>query len=126
MDKTIYDEKNGLYYNLGDDGMYYPAITIGEDDDYNIGKYGLRRETFLKEHRLGTYNRLLMTGKLQEHLREIDIQALTMIEEIMEHLAKANDCSEELKCRNQMEWVGKMNNYKKSVEEIIFNKFIYV
>ncbi|MFV0518246.1 MAG: TnpV protein [Aminipila sp.] len=128
MDKIIYDERNGLYYELGDDGMYYPALSVEvaeDDEDYHIGKYGLLRETYLKEHRPGTYNRLLMTGKLYEHLKEVDIMALEMLEDITEHLAKVNGCDEKLKARGQMEWVGRMNNYKKSAADVVLSEIIY-
>lgn len=60
MEKHIYDEKNGLHYTLGEDGMYYPDIVLEEQEDYPIGKYGRMRERFLKEHRTGTYTSLLM------------------------------------------------------------------
>ncbi len=128
MKKTIYDETNGLYYELAYDGMYYPALSVevAEDDEgYHIGKYGLLREIYLKEHRPGTYSRLLMKGKLYEHLKVVDIRALEMLDGIMQHLANVNGCNEELKARNQMEWVAKINNYRFMAEEIIFQDIIY-
>lgn len=64
MEKHIYDEKNGLHYTLGEDGLYYPDITIDEQEHHLIGKYGRMREHFLKEHRAGTYTRLLLTGSI--------------------------------------------------------------
>ncbi|MFV0520614.1 MAG: TnpV protein [Lachnospirales bacterium] len=129
MDKIIYDENNGLYYELAEDGMYYPALTIGDIDDdvedYAIGKYGMLRKTFLKEHRPGTYNRLLVTNKLQEHLKEIDIQALEMVEEITLRFAEGSGCDEELKANNQMEWVARMNNFRYMVEEKVLHEIVY-
>ncbi|MFV0519969.1 MAG: TnpV protein [Lachnospirales bacterium] len=131
MMKTIYDETNGLYYNLGEDGMYYPAVVIGNEDaedeeDYVIGIYGMLRKTFLKEHRLGTYNRLLVTNKLQEHLKEIDIQALEMIEEITISFAEGSGCDEDLKASNQLEWVAGMNNFRYMAEEKVLRDIVYI
>ncbi len=127
MDKVIYDEKTGLSYSLGDDGMYYPNLTIVEndDEDYNIGKYGLLRGVYLKEHRIGTYNRLLMTGKLNKHLYEIDLLAQERVDEIVVSMAKDDGTDENLKATDQMKWVCRMNNYRRCAEEIVFKDFLY-
>ncbi len=125
MEKTIYDEKNGLSYSLGDDGMYYPDLTLGAEE-YNIGKYGLLREEYLKNYRIGTYNRLLMTGKLEEHLHEIDLLAHERVDTIVESMAKADGTNEVLKANDQMEWVCRMNNYRRCAEEVVFKELIYI
>ncbi len=125
MEKTIYDEKNGLSYSLGDDGMYYPDLSLGEED-YNIGKYGLLREEYLKNYRLGTYNRLLMTGKLNDHLHELDLAAQERVEELVGVMAQVDGTNEDLKATDQMEWVCRMNNYRLRAEEVVFNELLYI
>ena len=126
MEKHIYDEKNGLYYTLWEDGMYYPDIALEEQGDYPIGKYGRMRERFLKEHRTGTYTSLLMTGKLHAHLYEIDTLVHQRVDEIVAHMAKRDGTDEGLKARDQMEWVGRMNNYRHCAKEVVFKEIIYV
>lgn len=125
MGKHIYDEKNGLHYTIGDDGMYYPNIVLEEQEDYQIGKYGRMRERFLEEHRTGTYISLLMSGKLYAHLYEIDTLVHQRVEEIVIAMAKRDGTNEQLKANNQMEWVGRMNNYRHCAEEIVFKEIIY-
>lgn len=83
------------------------------------------RKAFLKEHRKGTYNELLLTGKLDEHLLEMDRLARMQVEQIVEHMAKAEGVTEELKARDQMKWVGMMNSFKHSAEEIVLTELIY-
>lgn len=120
MKKHIYDEKNGLHYTLGDDGMYYPDIVLEEQEYYQIGKYGRMRKRFLEEHRAGTYISLLMSGKLYAHLYEIDTLVHQRVEEIVIAMAKRDGTNEQLKANNQMEWVGRMNNYRLCAEEVVF------
>lgn len=126
MKKHIYDEKNGLQYTLGDDGMYYPDIVLEEQEDCQIGKYGRMCERFLKENRTGTYISLLMSGKLHAHLYEIDTLVHQRVEEIVIAMAKRDGTNEELKAREQMEWIGRMNNYRHCAEEVVFKEIIYV
>ncbi len=126
MEKHIYDEKNGLHYTLGEDGMYYPDIVLEEQEDYQIGKYGRMRERFLREHRTGTYTSLLMSGKLHAHLYEIDTLVHQRMEELVAHMTKVEGTGEALKARVQMEWVGRMDNYRHCAEEVVFEEIIYV
>lgn len=126
MKKHIYDEKNGLHYTLGEDGLYYPDIVLDEQEHHPIGKYGRMREHFLKEHRTGTYTSLLLTGKLNSHLFEINILVNQRVDEIVTAMAKSEGTNEAFKASNQMEWVGRMNNYKHCAEEIVMNEIIYV
>ena len=126
MEKHIYDEKNGLHYTLGEDGMFYPDIVLEEQEDYQIGKYGRMRERFLREHRTGTYTSLLMSGKLHAHLYEIDTLVHQRVDEIVALMAKRDGTNEELKAREQMEWVGRMDNYRHCAEEVVFEEIIYV
>lgn len=126
MEKHIYDAKNDLHYTLGEDGLYYPDIAIDEQEYRPIGKYGRLREQFLKEHRTGTYTSLLLAGKLNAHLFEIDTLVHQRVDETVAHMAKADGTNEDLKANNQMDWVGRMNNYKACAEEIVLKEIIFV
>lgn len=126
MEKHIYDDKNGLHYTLAEDSMYYPDLALTEDENVWVGKYGLLRETYLREHRNNLYMSLYLSGKLNKHLLEINEQAQTQVDEMVAHWAKLNGCDEKFKTTNQMAWVGRMNNYKMMAEELIMKKIIYI
>jgi len=125
MVKHIYDEKNGLHYTLAEDGMYYTDLALPEEEDVWIGKYGLLRETYLQEHKNHLYMSLYLSGKLNQHLLEINEQAQTQVDQLVARWAKLNGCDETLKATDQMEWVGRMNNYKMMAEEIVLRDIIY-
>ena len=125
MKKQYYNEKNELHYELGADGIYYPLLSEKHGTSYNIGKYGRMRKRYLQEHRHALFNYLLLSGKLNEHLHEVDVKANAMIEEIVTAMAKADRCDNELKMQNQMKWVGLMNNYQVCAEEVVFKELIY-
>ena len=110
MKKHIYDEKNGLSYTLHGD-YYLPDLVINEDEP-TYGKYGMLRKQFLKEHRPARYQYLLMTGKLAAHLNEVDREARRQVEILVKQMSKQLVVTEELKVKNQMEWVGRMNNIR--------------
>ena len=124
MKKHIYDEKNGLSYTLHGD-YYLPDLVINEDEP-TYGKYGMLRKQFLKEHRSARYQYLLMTGKLTEHLNVVDQEAREQVEILMKQISKQLVVTEELKSKNQMEWVRKMNNIKSAAEEIVLQELIYM
>lgn len=111
------------YVKVGD--YLIPNLALSPQPDRDLGKYGLLRRSYLKEHRPGYYNRLILTGKLYAHLLETDDAALTMLDNMMPGMAKAAGATEELKARDPMRWVGLMNNCKARVEEIIFSELIY-
>ena len=102
-----------------------PNLEMDEQPTELIGKYGRMRKAFLKEHCKGTYNELLLTGKLDEHLLETDRLARAQVEQIVERMAKAEGVTEELKARDQMKWVGLMNNLLHTAEEIVLQEVIY-
>ena len=102
-----------------------PEIVMDEQPTESIGKYGMMRKTFLKEHRKGTYSHLLLTGKLTEHLLEIDRTAREQIEQTVTQMAKAAGVTEALKANDQMAWVQQMNNLRHSAEEVIQTELIY-
>lgn len=124
MEKHIYDEKNGLSYTLHGD-YYFPDLVLNEEEP-TYGKYGMLRKQYLKEHRSAKYQYLLLTGKLAEHLNQIDQKAREQVEVLMEQMAEKRGVTEELKLQNQMKWVGSMNNIKASAEEIVLKNIVYV
>lgn len=124
MKKHIYDEKNGLSYTLNGD-YYLPDLVINEEEP-TYGKYGMLRKQFLKEHRPARYQYLLMTGKLTAHLNVVDQEAREQVELLMKRRSKQLVVTEELKSKNQMEWVGKMNSIKSAAEEIVYKNILYV
>lgn len=125
MKKHIYDEKNGLHYTLADDGMYYPNLELPKEDNSWVGKYGLMRERFLQEHKHNLYMTLYLSGKLTKHLLDINEQAQNQVDEIVYTTAKAEGCNEDLKAKDQMKWVGLMNNYKACAEEVVLREIVY-
>ena len=124
MKKQIYDEKNGLSYTLHGD-YYLPDLEINEEEP-TYGKYGIMRKQFLKEHRSGRYQYLVLTGKLTKHLNQIDKEVREKVEMLMEQMAEQWGVTEELKMQDQMEWVRRMNNILEIAEEIIEGKLLYV
>ena len=123
MKKRIYDEKNGLSYTLHED-YYLPDLEINEEEP-TYGKYGIMRKQFLKEHRSARYQYLVLTGKLTEHLNQVDKEVREKVEMLMEQMAEQWGVTEELKMQDQMEWVRRMNNIKSVAEEMVLRKFIY-
>ena len=122
MKKQIYDEKNGLSYTLHED-YYLPDLEINEEEPA-YGKYGMMRKRFLKEHRSARYQYLVLTGKLTEHLNQVDKEAREKVEILMEQMVEQWGVTEELKMQDQVEWVRRMNNIKNIAEESVM-KIIY-
>ena len=124
MKKQIYDEKNGMSYTLHGD-YYLPDLVLNEEEP-TYGKYGMLRKQFLKEHRSARYQYLLLTGKLNEHLNQIDQESRKQMEMLMGQMVERQGVTEELKVQDQMKWVRLMNNIKASAEEIILKNMVYV
>ena len=124
MKKQIYDEKNGLNYTLHGD-YYLPDLEINEEEP-TYGKYGIMRKHFLKEHRSARYQYLVLTGKLTDHLNQVDKEVREKAEILMEQMAVQWGVTEELKMQDQMEWVRKMNNIRSRAVEIIDVELICV
>lgn len=114
--------ENGLDYVLIGD-YYYPEIELPENKP--IGKYGMLRETFLKEHRNYLYVTMMMKGTINEHLFEIDQTAKHQVDEIVSKMAKADGVDEKFKADNPTEWVRKMNGYKQAAEETVLADYVY-
>ena len=123
MKKQIYDEKNGLSYTLH--GDYYLLDLEIKEEEPTYGKYGMMRKQFLKEHRSARYQYLVLTGKLTEHLNQVDKEAREKVEMLMEQMAEQWGVTEELKMQDPMEWVGRMNNIRACEEEIVLKEIVY-
>lgn len=123
LPKEIFDTKNGLTYVLNGD-YYIPLIEV-QQDDRPIGKYGRMRMQYLKEHRPVLYNNMILTGKLHSHLVEVNECCTNMKLMLVAETAKQQGITEELKARDQMAWVGMMNNIDSSVEEFILSEYVY-
>ena len=120
---TVYDESNGLTYDLVGD-YYYPRLAVPEEPEGDIGRFGRMRKRFLKEHRKGVFAELLLTGTLHYYLVEVNNDALNMIERITDQLAEAEGVTEELKARDQLEWIRAMNSCRARAEEIAVRELI--
>lgn len=119
-------EENGIVYRLAEDGCYYPNLRLPEGTHYNIGKYGLMRWGYLQTNRRREYLRLLLDGKLNEYLHEVDKECRAKVELLVEQMKAGAGITEELKAANQMKWVGLMNNVRITAEEIVQREIIYV
>ena len=124
MDKYIYDENNGLWYELHGD-YYIPCLTISEEEQRPIGIWGRRHLRYIREYRKGLYNSLLLSGKLNSYLAELNKQAEDMFFGIVEELAEKEGITETLKAENQMFWVQRMNAVRATATEIINHDLIY-
>ena len=112
-----------LTYTRNGDNLF-PALYL-EDANLPIGKYGLLRKSYLKEHKRGWYSSLLLTGKLDAHLAEIDHSCNERIDLIMNQLAQREGVTEALKAADQMEWVTRMNSIRARAEEIVLSELVY-
>ena len=119
---NIHDEKNGLDYTLRGD-YYLPDL--GVEPGYPLGKYGMVRMQYLKEHRPGLYTRLLLSGKLYDDLHQVDVQAQHLLDTMIPQMAKDAGVTERMKMTDQLRWVGMMNALKAQIEEIIWSEIVY-
>ncbi len=124
MEKHIMGE-NGISYTLGEDGLYYPDLYLQEETEYSIGKYGMLRKSYLQEHWKGLYLELVLAGKLNEHLNQIDKECNQMMDRLVDQMKEAHGVTEELKMQNQMAWGGRMNNIRACAEEIVEKEIVY-
>ena len=125
MEKYIYNEQNGLWYELQGD-YYIPCLVLDEEDAQPIGMWGRKRLDYLKKHRQALYTTLLVSSKLNGHLVEVDHQASEMFYLLMKQLAEKEGITEQLKAQDQMAWVGAMNNIRNRIEEIVNQSIIFI
>ena len=120
--KSLYEELGGTYRQVGD--YFIPDIELPERN-YEIGKYGRMRHRYLKEHRKIQYTTMILDGTLYDHLEEVDRICNERMETMVAAMKKQQDITEEAKARDQLAWVGAMNNIRNAAEEIILRELIY-
>ena len=121
--KSYFEENGGTYTRVGD--FLIPDLVLEEQPERQIGKYGRMRLEYLKKWRKSLYNDLLLSGKLQQHLLDIDRDAREEFETIVRQTAKAEGVNEVLKKQDQMEWVRRMNSIRNRAEEFVKQDLIY-
>ena len=122
MQRFIIGERTGIQYELIGD-YYYPCLMMEEPP--TLSKYGRMRERYLREHRKAFYFILLASGKLNEHLIQIDTAACNMAEHLIREMAARQGVTEKLKSEDMMGWIGLMNNIQACVDEIVLNDIVY-
>ena len=121
--KSLFEEMGGTYRQEGD--YLIPNLALPEEPEYQIGKYGRMRRSYLKEHRPVLYANLLTSGTLHRHLAEIDQSCNERMEIIVSDMAKQDGVTEALKASDQMEWVRRMNSIRSRAEEIVLIELVY-
>ena len=124
MEKYIFDERNGLWYELQDD-YYLPCLKLPEVEQQPVGLWGQRHLRYIKQNRKVLYLNLLTSGKLNSYLAEIDQQAEDMFFRLVKQMAEREGVSETLKAENQMEWVSRMNIIRNQASEIVSVNLIF-
>ena len=125
MEKNFIDKKTGISYTLVGD-YYMPNLVLKPEEKIVLNKYGRARLKFLKENKKAEYTIMFMDGTLNKHLKEIQETAQERIELIIEQFKEKNNLTEEMKNTNQLYWVGMMNSFKSTAEEIVYKELIYV
>ncbi len=121
--KSIIEEIGVKYTKSGD--YLLPDMGLTEQEKKPLGKYGLMRRKYLEENRQGLYTRMILSGKLMEHLQEIDAACRRRMEQMIREMTVAEGVTEELKAKEQMTWVRKMNALHASAEEIALKELVY-
>ena len=124
MDKYIYDDKNGLWYELQGD-YYIPCLILPAEKEQPIGLWGQRHLRYLKEYHRNIYTTLLTSGRLNTYLADIDKQAQERMERLTEQMKRAQGITERLKAENALEWVQRMNNIRVCAKEIVEKEIIF-
>ena len=124
MDKYIFDEGNGLWYELQGD-YYIPCLTLPNKKEQPVGLWGQRHLQYLKEFHKNTYTTLLTSGKLNAYLADIDRQAQERFETLTEQMKRVQGITEQLKAESVLEWTGRMNNIRTCVIEIVNEEIVY-
>ena len=125
LKENYIDEKTGIEYRLVGD-YYVPNLILKKEEKIILNKYGRARLKFLKENRKAEYTIMFINGTLNKHLKEIQETALQRVEVIVEQLKEKKHLTEEMKNTDQLYWVGMMNNFRNTAEEIVLNELIYV
>ena len=125
MEKYIFDERNGIWYELQGD-YYLPCLKLPEKEQQPVGLWGQRHLRHIKQNRKVFYLNLLTSGKLNSYLADIDQQAEEMFSRLIKQIAEREGVTKRLKAENQMEWVGRMNNIRNRATEFVNNNLIFV
>ena len=123
MQKSIFEQCGGTYTQVGD--YLLPDLIIDETEQQPIGKYGRMRKRYLKEHRPVLFTNLLLSGKLDQHLTEIDRACAERMELLTRQMADRESVSEALKAADQLAWIRRMNSIQNRAEEIVLSEFVY-
>ena len=121
MEKSTFEQMGGTYRQEGN--YLLPNLTVPERG--SIGIWGQCRRQYLRGHRKALYNALLLSGKLDNHLADINQQAEDVFSQLVKQMAEQESITEQLKADSQMEWVGRMNNIRSAVEEIVTTEIIF-
>ena len=121
--KSYFEERGGTYTQVG--GVLIPDLVMDPQPEGKIGVWGWRRKRYLKEHKKGVYNAMLLNSTLTQHLIDTNTEALDLMDTLVKQMAKAEGVTAELKRKDQMAWVGRMNNIRNQAEEIVRNELIY-
>ncbi|MBQ9265239.1 MAG: TnpV protein [Clostridia bacterium] len=121
--KSLFEELGGTY-TLGKDGMYYPNLTIDDNDQRPIGKWGRMHRAYLEEVHPGLYERLILNGSLHRHLVNANERAEAMMELLTKQMKDREGITERLKAEQPMVWVGRMNSIRSRAEEIVIEEVI--
>ena len=125
MEKYIYDQNNDLWYELQGD-YYIPCLVLEETDTQPIGMWGRKHLAYLKEHRPAFHGSLILSGKLHNHLTEVDNRATEMLHRLVQQMAHQQGISEKMKAQDQMAWIRAMNNIRNAAEEVVNAEVIFV
>lgn len=121
--KSIFEEMGGTYRQAGD--YFIPNLVLPDGGDYQIGKYGRMRRSYLKEHRKILYTNYVVEGTLFKHLTEIDQACNERMEIIVSAMSEQEGVTDALKTADQMEWVRRKNNIRNRAEEIVLTELVY-
>ena len=124
MEKQIYDEKNGLWYELHGD-YYFPCLKVPDEEHRPIGVWGQRHLRYIRQHRKTLYTELLTSEKLNGYLSDLNEQAENLFLELVKQMAVREGVTERLKTQDQMLWVQRMNNIRERATEVVNNDLIY-
>ena len=124
MKKHIYDESNGLWYELIGD-YYIPVLTLSSEEQRPIGKWGRMHRDYLEQHHPIRFNDLVLGGQLWTYLADLNEQAQERLSLIVDQMKASEGVTEEMKAADQMAWVGVMNSIRNRAEEIILREMIY-
>ena len=121
--KSLFEQMGGTYRQEGD--YLLPNLDLPDTPAQQIGKYGLLRKSYLKDHRPGLYSAMLLNGTLFQHLAEIDQTCNERVELMVRQMAEREGVTEALKATGQLEWIGRMNSIRNRAEEIVLSEMVY-